>query len=112
MLRSRVDDLNVKAPLTGSIDLLQLRPGDRVLPGRPVALLGDERQVYSDLMISAPARVFAVMRDGERLPCRTEPLPGRSGLTALETRPMTRVLLPVGKSIEPGTVLHFAVEPR
>jgi multidrug resistance efflux pump len=111
MLRSRVDDLNVKAPLTGSIDLLQLRPGDRVLPGRPVALLGDESQVYSDLMISAPARVFAVMPDGERLPCRTEPLPGRHGLTALETRPMTRVLLPGGKSIEPGTVLHFAVEP-
>jgi HlyD family secretion protein len=111
-LRSRMDALNVKAPVAGSIDLLELHPGDRVLPGRPVALLGEQGQLYADLVIAPPARVFAMLPEGKRVPCRSEPLRRTLAHPALETRPMTRILLPAGTSLKPGTRLQFAIETQ
>jgi multidrug resistance efflux pump len=50
-MEAELEGASLKAPVAGTVDILQLRPGDIVLPGQPVAAIARDGRFYMDLSI-------------------------------------------------------------
>jgi multidrug resistance efflux pump len=61
-IEEAVKDGTVTSPADAVVDILDVKPGDRILPGRPVALLLLRGEYFADLVL--PAEQFARLQPG------------------------------------------------
>jgi multidrug resistance efflux pump len=52
-VQTEIDRARVTSPVAGTVDILQLRPGDVVLPGQPVAAIALPGRFYIELSVDA-----------------------------------------------------------
>jgi len=50
-LQNQRDEVTVKAKITGTVTLLNARPGDLILPGQPVVLIVDDQHLWTDVYV-------------------------------------------------------------
>lgn len=74
-IRKQIDELQVLAPCAGVVEAIDLRPGDLVAPGAPVATLIDNSEMW--IRAYVPERYTAIV-PGATLPVRLSAAPDRA----------------------------------
>ena len=76
LLERQRQELEVRAPVAGRIESLDLRPGDLVAPNQPVAVLLEPGELWARVYVPEPS--LARVAPGQRAEVRVDTFPGRS----------------------------------
>jgi HlyD family secretion protein len=73
-IEGHIAELTVRAPVSATVEALELRPGDIVQPDAPAAVLLEDDQVFVRLYV--PETQIGLLREGQELPVTVDSFAG------------------------------------